>query len=77
METLNKTLTSFWEIEDVENLKTCNSEELNYCNQHFDKTHFRKADDRYVVEMPFKPEISETAFGNLKKSLLKILDYLW
>ncbi|GBM69370.1 hypothetical protein AVEN_272188-1 [Araneus ventricosus] len=40
MDTLDKTLRSFWEIENV----TCDSspisEELNYCNEHYEKTHY-------------------------------------
>ncbi|GBM86995.1 hypothetical protein AVEN_61712-1 [Araneus ventricosus] len=43
--TLDKTLKSFWEIENV----TCDSspisEELNYCNEHCEKTHYRNSED--------------------------------
>ncbi|GBM81694.1 hypothetical protein AVEN_92821-1 [Araneus ventricosus] len=77
LEALNKTLTNFWEIEDVDYQKTCNSEELNYCNEHFAKTHFRKADGKYVVSMPLKPEFPETMLGNSKMIASKRLDQLW
>ncbi|GBL91111.1 hypothetical protein AVEN_184476-1 [Araneus ventricosus] len=77
LEALNKTLTNFWEIEDVDYQKTCNSEELNYCNEHFAKTHFRKADGKYVVCMPLKPEFPETMLGNSKMIASKRLDQLW
>lgn len=76
LETLNITLASFWKIEDVENSKTCNSVELNYCNEHFSKTHFRKTDGRYLVEMLFKPEVSKIMLGNSKEMASKWLDYL-
>ncbi|GBN88069.1 hypothetical protein AVEN_184591-1, partial [Araneus ventricosus] len=66
LEALNKTLSNFWEIEDADSQKTCNSEELNYCNEHFVKTHFRKADGKKVVSMPLKPEFPETMLGNSK-----------
>ncbi|GBN30034.1 hypothetical protein AVEN_175411-1 [Araneus ventricosus] len=77
LEALNKTLTNFWEIEDVDSQKTCNSEELNYYNEHFEKTHFRKADGKYVVPMPLKPEFPETMLGNSKMIASKRLDQLW
>lgn len=77
LEIFNKSLTSFWEIKRVENLKTCNGDELNYCNQHFDKTHFRKADGKYVLKFPFKLEIPETVLGSSKEIASKRLDYFW
>lgn len=42
LKTLNKTLMSFLEIEDVESLKTRSSDELIYCNKHFDKRRLGK-----------------------------------
>ncbi|GBN15570.1 hypothetical protein AVEN_55008-1 [Araneus ventricosus] len=77
LEALNKTLTNFWEIEDVDYQKACNSEELNYCNEHFAKTHFRKANGKYVVSMPLKPEFPEIMLGNSKMIASKRLDQLW
>lgn len=70
LETLNKTLTSFWKIENVENLKICNSEEPNYYDENFKKRYFRKMDGKYVVETPFKPEFSEIICLENKKKLL-------
>lgn len=43
-------MTPFWEIEVFQNLKICNSEELIFYNEHLKETHFRKTDDKYVVE---------------------------
>lgn len=73
---INNILTSFWEIEDVENLKTCNCKELNYCNEYFEKTNFRKTDRRCVVEMSFMQEFFEIMLGNHKEIVSKRLDYL-
>lgn len=77
LETLNKLLTYFWQIKDVENFKACKSDELNYCNEQFNKANFRKANGRYMVEMPFKSELFETVLENSKKIVSKRLDYLW
>ncbi|GBM39557.1 hypothetical protein AVEN_52914-1 [Araneus ventricosus] len=77
LQALNKTLTNFWEIEDVDSQKTCNSEELNYCYEHCAKTHFRKADGKYVVPMSLKPEFPETMLGNSNMIASKRLDLLW
>lgn len=74
---LNKTLASFLEIEDAENRKMCIIDELKCCNEHFEKTHFRRTDGRYVVEIPFKPELSEIMKGNFKEIASKRLVYLW
>ncbi|GFW16477.1 uncharacterized protein TNCV_443521 [Trichonephila clavipes] len=77
LEALNKTLANFWEIEDVEPQEICNRDELIYCTEHFAKTHTRKADDKYVVSMPLKPELPETILGNSKMIASKRLDQLW
>ncbi|XP_054709666.1 uncharacterized protein LOC129219330 [Uloborus diversus] len=77
LETLNITLTNFWEIEEVENHTPCSDDELNYCNEHFAKTHFRNSDGRYVVQMPFKPDCSEIMLGNSKQTASRRLDQLW
>ncbi|GBO34178.1 hypothetical protein AVEN_160610-1 [Araneus ventricosus] len=77
MDTLDKTLRSFWEIENV----TCDSspisEELNYCNEHYEKTHYRNSEGRYVVQMPFKPEIEKLSLGDSYQMASKRLDNLW
>ncbi|GFT01227.1 integrase catalytic domain-containing protein [Trichonephila clavipes] len=77
LKALNKTLANFWEIEDVEPQEIFNSDELNYCNEHFAKTHTRKADSKYVVSMPLKLELPETILGNSKMIVSKRLDQLW
>ncbi|GBM75309.1 hypothetical protein AVEN_126684-1 [Araneus ventricosus] len=77
MDTLDKTLRSFWEIENV----TCDSspvsEELNYCNEHYEKTHYRNSEGRYVVQMPFKPEIEKISLGDSYQMASKRLANSW
>jgi hypothetical protein len=75
LENLDRTLTSFWELENVET-ETCISDELKYCNEHFEKTHYRNADGRYVVKMPFKPQCSEGMLGNSREVASNRLDRL-
>ncbi|GFX87326.1 integrase catalytic domain-containing protein [Trichonephila clavipes] len=76
LDILDKTLKRFWEIEEVETTEVC-SDELKYCNDHFEKTHLRKPDGKFVVEMPFKPDSSEGILGNSKAIASKRLDQLW
>ncbi|GFX07333.1 integrase catalytic domain-containing protein [Trichonephila clavipes] len=76
LDILDKTLKRFWEIEEVETTEVY-SDELKYCNDHFEKTHLRKLDGKFVVEMPFKPDSSEGILGNSKAIASKRLDQLW
>ncbi|GFS56482.1 uncharacterized protein TNCV_4302951 [Trichonephila clavipes] len=64
LDILDKTLKRFWEIEEVETTEVY-SDELKYCNDHFEKTHLRKPDGKFV-EMSFKPDSSEGILGNSK-----------
>ncbi|GFW32944.1 integrase catalytic domain-containing protein [Trichonephila clavipes] len=73
LDILDKTLKRFWEIEEVETTEVY-SDELKYCNDHFEKTHLRKPDGKFVVEMPFKPDSSEGILGNSKAIASKMLD---
>lgn len=77
LESLDHTLKSFWEIESIDAKENFISDELSYCNEHFQKTHFRDADGTFVVQMPFKPNTSETMLGCSKKVASKRLDQLW
>ncbi|GFY28751.1 uncharacterized protein TNCV_3441181 [Trichonephila clavipes] len=76
LDILDKTLKRFWEIEEVETTEVY-SDELKYCNDHFEKTHLRKPDGKFVVEMPFKPDSSEGILENSKAIASKRLDQLW
>ncbi|GFU11215.1 integrase catalytic domain-containing protein [Trichonephila clavipes] len=73
---LDKTLKRFWEIEEVETTEVY-SDELKYCNDHFEKTHLRKPDGKFVVEISFKSDSSEEILGNSKAIAAKSLDQLW
>lgn len=50
--------------EEVENLS---SDEENYCEEHFIRTHKRREDGKYVVTLPFKNKIETPELGNSKK----------
>ncbi|GFQ78153.1 integrase catalytic domain-containing protein [Trichonephila clavata] len=52
-ETLNDTLKSFWEIEEIVPTKFV-SDELKKCDEHFLKTMARDTNGRFCVEMPMK-----------------------
>ncbi|GFQ67895.1 integrase catalytic domain-containing protein, partial [Trichonephila clavata] len=48
---LDDTLRSFWEIEALPE-KTLVDDELKYCMEHFNATHTRDSNGRYIVQMP-------------------------
>lgn len=50
---------------------------MNYCNEHFKKTHYRKTDGRCVVKMSFKTEFFEIMLRNSNEIAFKRLDGLW
>ncbi|GFU37544.1 uncharacterized protein TNCV_4274721 [Trichonephila clavipes] len=78
-----KVEASIYEVDDdIQKLREVEttevySDELKYCNDHFEKTHLRKPDTKFVVEMPFKPDSSEGILGNSKVIASKRLDKLW
>ncbi|GFX19977.1 DUF1758 domain-containing protein [Trichonephila clavipes] len=75
--TLNKTLRSFWETENLSEEKPIISE-LSYCEKHFERTHFRKPCGRYSVSLPFKENIQENVNLGYSRSIAsKRLDQLW
>ncbi|XP_071044157.1 uncharacterized protein [Parasteatoda tepidariorum] len=78
-ENLDKALTSFWENEDVNETKTPVSSELNYCNELFENSFYRKTNGKYVVQMPFRKDISENniPLGDSKQIAEKRLNQLW
>ena len=51
-DTLAKTLSRFWEIEDI-SLKPCSSAAGKYCEEYFTPTTFRRADG-YTVSLTIK-----------------------
>nr|XP_015909769.1 uncharacterized protein LOC107441131 [Parasteatoda tepidariorum] len=76
MDTLNKAVAAFWQIEEINDVTT--SDELKICNENFNKTHYRKPNGRYVVNLPFKSEIMEDiTLGDSKCMANKRLNLLW
>ncbi|GFW37084.1 integrase catalytic domain-containing protein [Trichonephila clavipes] len=65
--TLDKTLRSFWETENISEEQLIISDELSYCEKHFEKTHFRKPCGRYSVALPFKENVN---LGDSRSQLL-------
>ncbi|GFX64729.1 integrase catalytic domain-containing protein [Trichonephila clavipes] len=76
--TLDKTLRSFWETENLSEEQPIISDELSYCEKHFQKTHFRKPCGRYSVSLPFKENIQKNVdLGDFRSIASKRLDQLW
>ncbi|GFV81241.1 DUF1758 domain-containing protein [Trichonephila clavipes] len=76
--TLDKTLRSFWETENISEEQPIISDELSYCEKHFEKTHFRKPCGGYSVSLPFKENIQENVnLGDSRSIASKRLDPLW
>ncbi|GFX36171.1 integrase catalytic domain-containing protein [Trichonephila clavipes] len=74
----DKTLRSFWETENLSEEQPIVSDELSYCETHFEKTHFRKPCGRYPVSLPFKENIPENVnLGDSRSIVSKSLDQLW
>lgn len=53
LEGLNKNLESFWAIEEIPHTKPYSREE-NECEVHFQKTHKRDKEGKFVLNLPFK-----------------------
>ncbi|GFR03711.1 integrase catalytic domain-containing protein [Trichonephila clavata] len=76
--TLDKTLRSFWETKNISEEQPIISDELSYCEDHFERTHFRKPCGRYSVSLPFKENIQENVnLGDSRSIASKRLDQLW
>ncbi|GFQ65424.1 DUF1758 domain-containing protein [Trichonephila clavata] len=56
--TLDKTLRSFWETENISEEQPIISDELSYCEDHFERTHFRKPCGRYILFLYHSRKIS-------------------
>ncbi|GFU21844.1 integrase catalytic domain-containing protein [Trichonephila clavipes] len=68
------TLRSFWETENHFEEQPIISDELSYCEKHFEETHFRKPCGRYSVSLPFKENVN---LGDSRSIASKRLDQLW
>lgn len=65
---VHRSLQKFWEIEDLPKQIFRSSEE-KYCEDFFERTHYRQPDGRYVVHMPLNDKIQ--LLGRSKRSALK------
>ncbi|GFQ99061.1 integrase catalytic domain-containing protein [Trichonephila clavata] len=72
-ETLNDTLKSFWEIEEIVPTKFV-SDELKKCDEHFLKTMARDTNGRFCVEMPMKD--NDIELGQSKSTAIRRLKLL-
>ncbi|XP_066255904.1 uncharacterized protein [Euwallacea similis] len=62
-------LKRFWEVEEnFAETKAWSAEELS-CEEHFQRTHKRSSDGRFVVAIPFKHPVTE--LGNSKEKALQ------
>ncbi|XP_072384617.1 uncharacterized protein [Diabrotica undecimpunctata] len=67
---IDKILLKFWEIEDVHSsVKTILSEEEQYCENYFKNTFKRSADNKFIVSIPFKENLTD--LGDSRKSALQ------
>ncbi|XP_031353317.1 uncharacterized protein LOC116178110 [Photinus pyralis] len=87
-ESLDKTLTKFWTVEEI-NTKPKFSEAEQFCEAHFVKNLKRSSDNRFIVKIPLKNNFSDlgnsrelalSRFYSLERRLMKNerlrLDYL-
>lgn len=65
---LTEQLRHFWELESIPNKKLLTTEQRQ-CEEIFIQTHARTSEGRYVVRIPFKPNIAE--LGKSKSSALR------
>lgn len=77
---LDESLKKFWEIEEIPLSATIKSLEDEKCEKHFEETHYRSEDGRFVVNLPFvdgAKEIGETRamalrrFGYLERRFVR------
>lgn len=80
---VNEFLKKFWEINEISNQKQQTSEEKE-CEEHFNRTHRRLENGRYVVQLPLrdnKVELGQTknmavaTFLQLEKKFARNKDY--
>lgn len=71
-EEIDQNLKRFFSTEDVEDNTTKLSEEEQFCEQHYQETHKRDNEGRYVVKMPFK-ENEEPKLGESRKIAMATL----
>lgn len=60
-------IQKFWETEEIPQVKPLSAEE-KFCEDHFNSTHSRNEQGRYVVRLPLKQEVKD--LGNSKLSAM-------
>ncbi|XP_030762930.1 uncharacterized protein LOC115887601 [Sitophilus oryzae] len=66
---LDKSLTKFWQIEELENKKHLSKDE-KYCEEYFKMTTRRNSVGQFIVKYPFRQNLNYQ-LGNSKKCALK------
>ncbi|XP_054746521.1 uncharacterized protein LOC129251186 [Anastrepha obliqua] len=54
---LDRALNKLWELKEAPQ-KTYLTHEKRYCKYHFETTHRRESNGRFVVELPLKPDVA-------------------
>lgn len=62
---LEEIICKFWNIEEVGSNKNLTDEE-RYCEEYFEKTVERDTTGRYIVKIPFKPEVKDLGYSRDK-----------
>ena len=69
---LEQTMRRFWESEEISSPKKVDPEEI-YCEDFFQKTHYRNSDGKYVVRLPFK-EVTYPLSSNRPSALKRFIN---
>lgn len=67
---VDQSLKRFWEIEEIPQSDSIKFLEDKNCEKHFDETHYRNEEGRFVVKLPFidgKKKIGETRAMALRR----------
>lgn len=65
---LESLIQRFWEVEDIPGQDESISDD-EFCERHFQETHQRSEDGRYIVKLPFKSNVNE--LGDSRAHALK------
>lgn len=70
---LDESLKRFWEVEEIPNISIKSLEDVK-CEKHFESTHYRDDEGRFVVKLPFNDK--KLIFGESRSAALKRFYYL-
>ncbi|GBM59870.1 hypothetical protein AVEN_50455-1 [Araneus ventricosus] len=74
VQSIDDCLRKFWEVETINEAEKMLSEEEEFCEHHYKRTHKRNETGRYIVQIPVK-DIEK--LGESKTMAIKRLDQLW